>query len=243
MDFVYTLIMLAAVVTCGVLLKRTQRTLPIPWQDRLAIGIAAFCGAMIGAKLPFVLWSDPTAGDSLGNAWFSNGKTILAGLVGGYFAVEAVKKLLEIRTKTGDTFAAPVAIAIAIGRLGCFRAGCCFGAPTDLPWGVVFPAIDTLPRHPTQLYEATFHFAMACLLVVLQRNGLFQRQLLKLYIITYACYRFLTEMIRPEPEFFAGLTAYQWASLVIVLIFTWLWRQDAKAIPAPPTTPPASLPD
>lgn len=228
MDIAYTFIMLAAVVTCSALLKRTQRKLPIPWQDRLAIGIAAFCGAMIGAKLPFVLWAESAPDASFGSTWLSNGKTILAGLVGGYFAVEAVKKILHIRTKTGDTFAAPVAIAIAIGRLGCFRAGCCFGAPTELPWGTVFPMVDTLPRHPTQIYEAIFHFVMACLLVILQRKGLFERQLLKLYIMVYACYRFFTEWIRPEPEFFAALTAYQWASLTIVLVFSCLWYRDAN---------------
>ncbi|CAE7234058.1 unnamed protein product, partial [Symbiodinium sp. CCMP2456] len=186
-DPVYTLIMAAAVLAGGVVLHRSQRSLPIDRTDRLAIGFAAFCGAMIGSKAPFVLagdaawWSAP--------AWLANGKTILAGLVGGYLAVELAKWALEIRTKTGDSFAPAVAVAVAIGRLGCFRAGCCYGVPTDAPCGVVFPLADQLPRHPTQLYEAAFHAVMAIVLITLQRRGLFRGQLLKLYIMTYAVYR------------------------------------------------------
>lgn len=57
-----------------------------------------------------------------GKAWFDSGKTIMTGLVGGYFGVEAAKWALDITIKTGDNFAAPVAVAIAVavGRLACF---------------------------------------------------------------------------------------------------------------------------
>ena len=197
-------------------------------EDRLAIGFAAFVGAMLGAKLPFVLFAEEGAWAP--GAWFSNGKTILTGLVGGYLAVELVKWWLAIRTKTGDTFAAPVAIAIAIGRLGCFRVGCCFGTPTDLPWGVVFATAGDTPRHPTQLYESAFHLTMAGLLVLLQHRGLFRGQLLKLYIMAYAVYRLVTETIRPEPELWQGLTAYQWTSLALLPLFAWLWWRDAASL-------------
>lgn len=51
-----------------------------------------------------------------GTAWFADGKTILLGIVGGYLGVEVAKRLLNVRIKTGDTFAVPVAVAIGIGR-------------------------------------------------------------------------------------------------------------------------------
>lgn len=224
----YTLIMFLAVASGAALLKLSQRSLPMPWEDKLAIGLGAFCGAMLGAKLPFALFGEAEFWTTA--AWLSNGKTILAGLVGGYAGVEFVKWVLGIRTKTGDSFAAPVALSVAVGRLACFVGGCCFGTPTTLPWGVVFPAIDSLPRHPTQLYESAFHFAMAIVLLVLQRRGMFRGQLMKLYIICYAVYRFASEQIRPEPEMWGQLTAYQWASIGIVAVFGFLWWHDSRAL-------------
>ncbi|MCO6046788.1 prolipoprotein diacylglyceryl transferase [Aeoliella sp. ICT_H6.2] len=224
----YPLIMLVAVLSGAALLRLSQRSLDMIWEDKLAIGIGAFCGAMIGAKLPFALFGDAEFWTAA--AWLSNGKTILAGLVGGYAGVEFVKWVLGIRTKTGDSFAAPVALSVAIGRLGCFYAGCCFGTPTNLPWGVVYPAVDTVPRHPTQIYESLFHLIMAVALLVLQRHGMFRGQLFKLYIITYAMYRLVTEQIRPEPEMWGQLTAYQWASLGIIAVFSYLWWRDNKQL-------------
>ena len=183
---------------------------------------------MLGAKLPFV-FSD---WDSFlrGAAWFSNGNTILCGLVGGYFGVEAAKWSLGIRVKTGDSFAVPVPVAVSIGRLGCFQAGCCYGTPTTLPWGVVFPLVDASPRHPTQLYESAFHLLAAVGLAVLLKQGLFRGQLIKLYILAYVVYRFLTETIRPETRLFGNLTGYQWSCLPIGVLFVWLWIRDAKRI-------------
>ena len=228
-DLRYALVMLAAIVVLSVLLKRSQASLPLVWWQKLAIGLGGFCGAMIGAKLPFAL-SDWT-GLVNGTTWFSDGKTIMFGIVGGYLGVEVAKWTFDIRIKTGDTFAAPVAAAVAIGRLACFVAGCCYGAPTSLPWGVRFAtAGNEQLRHPTQLYESIFHLAMAGLLLELRRRGLFRSQLVKLYILTYLGYRFLTEFIRPEPRIVAGLTGYQLAAAALVPVFVWLWWRDAAAM-------------
>ena len=227
-DPVYALIMAAAVVTGIVIARWTQVTLPLTPREKFFIGLGAFCGAMIGAKLPFVLsdWD----GLLSGAAWFSNGKTILCGLVGGYFGVELAKWMLGVRTKTGDSFAVPVAAAVGVGRLGCFYAGCCYGTPTRLPWGVTFPTVDSLPRHPTQLYEASFHLSAAVILFWLQRRGMFRGQLIKLYILAYLAYRFVTEWIRPEARLAAGLTGYQWAAILLAILFGWLWIRDAQAL-------------
>lgn len=226
-DYRYPLLMGAALLTCGFLLRRSQEKLPLAWWQKVAIGLGAFCGAMLGAKLPFVLWD--WEGLQSGMAWFSDGKTIMCGLVGAYLGVEVTKWALEIRVKTGDSFAAPVAVAVGIGRIACFTAGCCFGTPTNLPCGVVFnTAGDGLPRHPTQLYEAAFHFSMAILLAILRRRGIWQGQLAKFYILTYLAYRFATEFIRPEAEILIGLTGYQWAALLLAPMFAWLWRRDAS---------------
>ncbi len=220
--------MIIAVVVGVVLSRRTQRGLPLAPSEKLGIAVGAYCGAMIGAKLPFVLsdWQ----GLLSGAAWFSDGKTILCGLVGGYLGVETAKWSIGIHTKTGDSFAVPVAAAVGVGRLGCFSAGCCYGTPTTVPWAIVFPGVDQLPRHPTQLYESAFHFSCAIVLAYCYRRGFFRGQLIKLYILSYALYRFASEFIRPEARQWQGLTGYQLASVVLVAFFAWLWWRDARRL-------------
>ncbi len=207
-------------------LRRAQRGLPLPREQRIALGLAAFCGAMLGAKLPFAL-SD-LSGLLDGTAWLGNGKTIMCGMVGAYAAVELAKWTLHIRTKTGDSFVLAAAVAIAIGRLACFTVGCCYGVPTDLPWGLQCAAVDTLRRHPTQLYEAAFHATMAGWMFYLQRRGVWRGQLAKLYLLSYFAYRFMSEFIRPEAELAGGLTGYQWFALACAPVFVGLWWYDSR---------------
>ncbi len=224
LPWIYPTLMLLSVAVAAVLSRGAQTALGISKGERLGIALGAFCGAMIGAKLPFVLsdWE----GLKSGQAWFDGGKTILLGLVGGYFGVELAKWALGLRIKTGDTFAVPVPAAIAVGRLACFFGGCCYGKATDLPWGVDFG--DEVCRHPTQLYESLFHASMAVVLAMMRARGLFRGQLIKVYIISYMIYRFFTEFLRPEPIIFGGLTGYQWAALVLTPVFVGLWVRDAR---------------
>lgn len=225
----YALIMLTAIVTAVVLQRRSPVKLPLTRWQRAGIALGAFCGAMLGAKLPFLLadWD----GLMSGRAWFDNGKTIMFGMVGGYFGVELAKVLLDVHIKTGDSFAVPVAVAIGIGRIACFQAGCCFGTETSLPWGVNFG--DGLRRHPTQLYETAFHFAAAAVLAILQRRGLFRGQLIKFYFLGYFVYRFATEFIRPEARLWLNLTGYQWAALAFIPLFVALWIHDTQSFRPP----------
>lgn len=220
----YPWIMLASLATAFALRSRTPQPSGLTGRERAGIALGAFCGAMIGAKLPFALADWQTLLE--GRALFENGKTIVFGMVGGYAGVELAKAMLGVRVKTGDGFAVPVAGAVAVGRLGCFAAGCCHGVATSLPWGVDFG--DGLRRHPTQIYEAAFHAMLAIILAVFQRKGMFRGQLIKLYIISYLIYRFATEFLRPEAVLAASLTGYQWACLVLIPVFVMLWMKDAQ---------------
>ncbi len=223
----FPLIMLTALIAGMALSQRRQAKLKLTGRQRAAIAIGAFCGGMLGSKLPFAL-ADPR-GAFCAQAWLGDGKTILFGLAGGYVGVEIAKALVNVTTKTGDSFVIPVAISIAIGRLGCLVGRCCYGQPTSLPWGVDFG--DGVPRHPTQLYEMAFHLLMAAGLFALERRGWFPRQRFKIYLLAYCGYRFVTEFIRPEERLTGGLTGYQWASLAFVPIIATLWWQD-RAAPA-----------
>jgi len=204
----------------------------LPWWKRTCLALAGFVGGAYGAKMPFV------AGDEHGwlsiQAWFSDGKTIVAGLLGAYVAVELMKLLLGVRVKTGDTFALPLALALAVGRWGCFFNGCCYGTETTLPWGVPF-VVDgqMMTCHPTQIYESVFHLTMAGILLLLMRVDLLRNQRLKFFLISYGVYRFLTEFIRPEPAWWLGLTFYQWAALALAGLLTIQWIAEGLQHQAP----------
>ncbi len=226
MNWPYPVIMTAAILAGILVSRRTQGGLNLPRGQRAGLAVGAICGAMILAKLPFVFsdWD----GFLSGRAWFDSGKTIMLGLVGGYFGVELAKWIMDIRVKTGDSFAVAVPLSIGIGRLACFSAGCCYGTPTALPWGVDFG--DGISRHPTQLYETAFHLMAAAVLAILLHRGMFRGQLIKLYFISYFVYRFVTEFIRPEPKWWLDLTGYQWAALTLIPLFAALWYRDQQRV-------------
>ena len=128
------------------------------------------------------------------------GKSILGGLAGAIIAVEILKHRIGITSSTGLRFAAPLAGAIAVGRLGCFFSGIedrTYGTPTSLPWGHDFG--DGILRHPVQLYEAIAMLLFLAGFVALLRAGirLAARAGFHFFIGIYAAQRFLWEFIKP----------------------------------------------
>jgi phosphatidylglycerol:prolipoprotein diacylglycerol transferase len=224
----FMLLALAMFLLAQRVLPRSADVTRMPAWQRGALALAAFIGGTLGAKLPFALANQ--SGPFTWTAWFSDGKTIVAGLIGAYLSVELAKAALGIKVKTGDSFAVPLALAMAVGRWGCFCNGCCYGVPTELPWAVVFPQPDgrLVSCHPTQIYESLFHFTMAGVLIWITLRGWLPRQRLKLYLIAYGVYRFLTEYIRPEPPQALSLTFYQWASLLLVTGLLLQWQMDRQ---------------
>ncbi len=215
-------------VLAGVAVRRLQgpQGTPLPARDRARVAFAAVVGGAISAKLPFIL-RDPEALGSLWS-WFMDGRTITWGMAGGYLSVELTKWAYGIKGRTGDAFAAPLAAAVAVGRLGCYRAGCCFGLPSSAAWAVDFG--DGVLRHPTQLYEVAFH-AVACVaLLWVGRRGWLRYQRVKVYLIAYMGYRFVTEWLRPEPAEVWGLTFYQLSAAAFALALGAHWAASARAI-------------
>lgn len=172
----------------------------------LSIGVAAIVGAALGAKFGYWI-EDPLNAFADFPDWrhLLQGKTIVGALLGGLIGVEAVKRMLGVRDSTGDAFALPLIVGIAIGRIGCFLAGLddhTYGNPTTLPWGVDFG--DGVRRHPTQLYEIVFLIALAA--VIRWRRHSFERigDRFRLFLIAYLAFRLLIDSIKPVPFAYFG---------------------------------------
>ena len=201
----YAVFQILALATMVVL----RRPSPLTPRQRGVVLTGAILGAAVGAKLPFVLFAGepPFSLDP----WIRDGKTLLSGLAGGYLGVEAAKALAGITAKTGDGFAVPLAAAVAVGRLGCFFNGCC-SAP-----GLAVP-----------LFESAFHAAAAVVLWRLERSGRCRWQLLKVYLIAYAAFRFIIEFVRAEPRIWGVLTAYHIGAAGLGALMLVLWMKDER---------------
>jgi phosphatidylglycerol:prolipoprotein diacylglycerol transferase len=140
-----------------------------------------------------------------------------------------------------DTYAAALPLGHAIGRLGCFAAGCCYGKQTWLPWGFTFtnPIAAQLvgtplgvPLHPTQLYEAAAELMNFVFLIWLGRRQRFAGQIFGAYLMLYGVERGLLEFLRGDPDrtlmFNGALSLMQVVSILMVLVGALLWYRGLK---------------
>lgn len=117
--------------------------------------------------------------------------------------------------KTMDLIAPYLALAQAIGRLGCFMNGCCWGKPN--PLGLISP-VDRFLRHPTQLYSALGLLFIFCLLRLLSRTKIFDGGIFLSYALLYSVFRFFMDFLRDDvPRYWMSLTLPQYISVVIFL--------------------------
>jgi phosphatidylglycerol---prolipoprotein diacylglyceryl transferase len=193
----------------------------LPDSDRWWVVAAAAIGAVIGSKLLF-LFEDPRWSlqhVALPGLLFS-GKTIVGALIGGLFAVEFGKWRMGVTARTGDLFALPLCVGIAIGRIGCFLTGVedqTAGVATTLPWGVNFG--DGVRRHPTQLYEIVFLIALAVVILRVSRRPHVAGDLFKIFMAGYFAFRLVCDFLKPEIRVFAGLSSIQWACAAMLLYY------------------------
>ncbi|MEK6777604.1 MAG: prolipoprotein diacylglyceryl transferase [bacterium] len=130
------------------------------------------------------------------------GGLILAVTVGIFY----MKKHKMPVLKVGDIVAPSLAIAQAVGRLGCLSAGCCYGKVTSAPWGIVFTDPDSLvpldklglTLHPTQLYDSFAGLILFLILYAMGRKKRFDGQVLVMYGILYPVLRFSVEIFRGD---------------------------------------------
>ena len=210
----------------------------------LDLGIYIIVAALVGAKLLLLVVDFDHYRNNPGEllALARSGGVFYGGLI---LAV-AVAFWYIARHKmpfwsTCDVFAPGIALGHVTGRLGCFAAGCCYGRPTDVPWGVIFT--DPLAAanvgtplgirlHPTQLYEAGAELLILAFLLATERRGRpFAGRTFWLYMFLYAVSRYIIEIYRGDPRGvvpFLDISTSQFISLILgplsLIMLLWLSR-------------------
>ena len=152
------------------------------------------------------------------------------------FARRRHKRWLEV-----TDFVAPLCpLGLAAGRLGNFINGELWGRPSTLPWAMVFPQVDAVPRHPSQLYEFGLEgLALFALVWLYARRRRPVGAVSGLFLVGYGCFRFLVEYAR-EPDDFLGVltlgwTMGQWLSLPMIVagvgLMAWAYWRAGKTQP------------
>jgi phosphatidylglycerol:prolipoprotein diacylglycerol transferase len=200
-------------------------------QTILDLALYVMIASIVGARLVYVLgqW-DYFRANPLEIIMVQNGGLVfLGGLLLALLAVALYARLKHIPLlKLMDIMAPGTTLGYVLGRLGCFLNGCCFGLPTNLPWGVVFPpgslAAAYCPDqvlHPTQLYSSLAMFFSFLFLIRLYRQKKFDGQILFWGLTFYSLYRFLVEFLRFSPIHWLGLTPSQWLAIVLFIFGLW----------------------
>jgi phosphatidylglycerol:prolipoprotein diacylglycerol transferase len=179
-------------------------------QALILIG-AAFVGGTLGAKL-----GQGFAQGAIVQGLMRpelGGRAIFAGVIGGWIGVEIAKRVLRIKHSTGDAWALALPAGEAVGRIGCFFNGCCYGRVCDLPWAV--NQHDAL-RHPTQIYSA---LAAAAIFgaVWLLRERLRSGRLFLVYLALFGVARLVVEFYREPQNMVGPLSTMQWFSIELIV--------------------------
>jgi phosphatidylglycerol:prolipoprotein diacylglycerol transferase len=186
-------------------------------------GLAAFSGIM-GAKVLLILlsWRDYAAdpGRIFSMATLQSGGVFSGGLVTAILCCWWYVRSQKIPfLSAADVFAPGVALGHAFGRIGCLAAGCCYGRPTTMPWGITFHSewahnFSGTPLgqrlHPTELYEFFAEIINFAFLYWLCKRKQFEGQIIGLYMIVYGAERFVFEFYRDDPgrgSFFGNLVS------------------------------------
>ncbi|MEZ6004661.1 MAG: prolipoprotein diacylglyceryl transferase [Planctomycetota bacterium] len=184
-------------------------------ESRLTVILAAAVGALIGSKVLHHA-SHPALlkGRGLDPAFWMGGKTIVGALIGGWLAVEWVKRRIGVTRATGDLFVLPLIVAMAVGRIGCLVTGLAddtVGVPSALPWAIDF---GDGARHPTAAYEIVFLVGLGWLL---RRPvpGWPEGRRFRAFLLGYLAFRLAVDFLKPY-EILGGLRGIQWACAVVL---------------------------
>ena len=206
-------VFLAIAFLCAILIsvKLAARD-GLPREKIYDLSLWMLLASLIGSKV-LMLFTEPEYRDHpaqlLSLDFLRSGGVFYGGLIGavlmGYYLIKRYKLPWW---KTADACAPGIAIGSFFGRQGCFAAGCCWGKPTTLPWGVKFTElgheITGVPTdtylHPTQLYESFAMLLVFFFLLWLHKHKRFSGQVILVYALLYSSVRFAIEFVRDDPR-------------------------------------------
>lgn len=206
---------IAAWIAAGLSLHWLKQLTGVQFPSSATRNLNYIAALVFGAGIGAVLFG--TA-----NLWLSNqvgvARSVEGGIAGGIIAIELYKRLTGIRERTGARFALPLAVGVAVGRVGCYFAGLgdfTYGTPTALPWGHDFG--DGIARHPVQLYESAAMLLFAAVYVVClrRRNRFVIENGFYLAVGFYGVQRFVWEFIKPYGGVIGPLTLFHILSALL----------------------------
>ncbi len=222
----YGIMMLVGLIAGTGALLFTRKKYGYLVSDALISVVYAAVGGLLGAKLLFIIveW------DSI----FSSADPLSAVLYGGYvfyggLTGVALMELLFAKKRgfgylsVTDTLLPPVTVAHAVGRIGCFLAGCCYGCETESSLGVVFPPGGDAPPGvkllPTQLFEAAFLVLLAVALAAILKKERRAGIVSGIYLTAYPVWRFIIEFFRADRRGSIGLlSTSQFISIFVLAL-------------------------
>jgi len=240
-------------VSLGVLLGlwisvRNSERLGIDGEKAWNLGILVVLCGIVGAKVLYVINEGMSLRDILSISTLQAGGVFSGGLIAAFIAAAwYVRRHHMPPLGTCDAFAPGLAFGHAIGRLGCFAAGCCYGKPTHHFWGVTFtnPLANSItgtplniPLEPTQLFECAVELANFFFLMWLLKRRKFDGQVFGAFLFIYGIARFFLEYLRDDPGrgsvFGGAMTGTQLIAIGLVIgggLIWWL-RPGSKPVPA-----------
>lgn len=209
---------LSALVFLILIMKNSKKIMNPEKTYALLLLIMAF--ALIGARIIYIFVNVGEFSSllELFMIW-KGGLSGIGALFGGIFGVFIFSKINKISfLELADLIIPYVALSFAIGKIGCFLRGCCFGLPTSLPWGILYgkeslaSAVFDVPVHPVQIYQAIGTFAIFFMLV--KFNELKSRksgQTFLLFLSLFSVLRFFLDFIRyyPANNYMGNFTIFQ----------------------------------
>lgn len=235
---------------------RNSERIGINGDNAWNLGILVVLCGIIGAKVLYVIneWGTYSAHPSeiFSISTLQAGGVFSGGLIAAFVAAAwYVRRHHMPALGTCDAFAPGLALGHAIGRIGCFAAGCCYGKPTDHWWGVVFhnPLANEITGtplnkalEPTQLFESAVEFANFLFLMWLLKRRKFDGQVFGAFLFIYGVARFFLEYLRDDPGrgsvLGGAMTGTQLIAIGLVIgggVIWWL-RPGSKSV----TTHPVS---
>jgi phosphatidylglycerol:prolipoprotein diacylglycerol transferase len=250
-------------VALGVLLGlwisvRNSERLGYNGDDAWNLGILVVLCGIVGAKVLYVIdgliEQNMRVSDIFSLSTLQAGGVFSGGLLAAFVAAAwYVRKHHMPPLGTCDAFAPGLALGHAIGRLGCFAAGCCYGKPTQHWWGVVFhnPLVQRagmpleyigVRLEPTQLFEFGVELVNFFFLMWLLKRRNFHGQVIGAFMFIYGVARFFIEFLRGDPDrgflFNGAITVTQLVAIGLVLAGGLIWwlRPGSKTVPAQPVS-------